>query len=167
MTKPMRFVLQALNYALFMALVWYFSFSPPFRQLAADQAVVTLAFAHAGERREACRTLSPEELAKLPPNMRLQTDCPRERSPITVNLLLDGALIIEEVANPPGLYSDQGVDIYRSVKVPVGEHRLKVTMNDNVRIEGPTNTLEQTVTLAPAQLLVVDYNSDTHEFVIK
>ncbi len=167
MANAMRFVLQALNYAVFMALVWYFSFLPPFRQLAPDQAVVTLAFAHAGERREDCRTLSPEELAKLPPNMRLQTDCPRERSPVTVDLLLDGKPVIDEVAIAPGLYSDQGVDVYRSVKVPAGEHHLKVTMNDNVRVAGSTHTHEQTVTLMPAQLLVVDFNSDTHQFVVK
>lgn len=167
MAKAMRFVLQAFNYALFMALVWYFSFSPPFRRLAPDQAVVTLAFAHAGERREECRTLSAEELARLPPNMRLQTDCPRERSPVTVELLLDGELAIEEVAEAPGLYEDQGVDIYRSIKVPAGEYRLQVKMNDNVRVEGPTHTHEQIVTLTPAQLLLVDFDSDTHEFVVK
>lgn len=167
MAKAMRFALQALNYAVFMALVWYFSFSPPFRQLATDQAVVTLAFAHAGERREACRTLSPEELAKLPPNMRMQIDCPRERSPIRVDLLLDDELVMEELANPPGLYSDQGADIYRSVKVPIGEHRLKVTMNDSVHVEGPTHTHEQTVILTPAQLLVVNFDSEINKFVVK
>lgn len=167
MANAMRFALQALNYAIFMTLVWYFSFSPPFRQLAPDQAVITLAFAHAGERRKECRTLGPEELANLPPNMRLQMDCPRERSPITVDLLLDGKPAIEEVANAPGLYEDQGVDVYRSVKVSAGEHHLKVTMNDSVRIEGSTHTHEQTVTLAPAQLLVVDFDSDTHKFVVK
>lgn len=129
--------------------------------------MITLAFAHAGERREECRTLSPGELAKLPPNMRLQMDCPRERSPVTVDLLLDGKPVIEEVANAPGLYEDQGVDVYRSVKVPAGEHHLKVTMNDSVRVAGPTYTHEQTVTLMPAQLLVVDFNSDTHQFVVK
>lgn len=167
MANAMRFALQALNYALFMALVWYFSFQPSFQRLTPDQAVVTLAFAHAGERREECRTLSPEEMAKLPPNMRLATDCPRERSPITVDLLLDGELVMQEIANPPGLYGDQGVDVYKSVKVLAGEHQLKVSMNDNSRVEGPTHTHEQTVSLVPAQLLVIDFNSDIHKFVIK
>ena len=167
MANAMRFVLQAVNYAIFMLLVWYFSFSPPFRQLAPDQAVVTLAFAHAGERREECQTLTPAELAKLPPNMRLQMNCPRERSPIVVDLLLDGEPVIHEVANPPGLYEDQGVDVYRSVKVPAGEHHLKVTMNDNARVEGFTHTHEQTISLAPAQLLVVDFNSEEHKFIVK
>jgi len=167
MNKAVRFALQALNYALFMGLVWYFSFSPPLRQLAPDEAVITLAFAHAGERREECRIMSPEELAELPPNMRVQTDCPRERSPITVDLLLDGEPVINVVANPPGLYADQGVDVYRSVKIPAGEHHLLVRMNDNVRVEGPAYVHEQTVTLVPAQLLLVDFDSENHKFVVR
>jgi hypothetical protein len=167
MSKAIRFALQALSYALFMAVVWYFSFSPPFRQLEPDQAVITLAFAHAGERREECRALSPEEMAKLPPNMRRPADCPRERSPIVVDLLLNGEPAIKEVANAPGLYSDQGVSLYRRVKVPAGEHLLSVSMNDNVRVEGPTFTHEQRVNIKPGQMLVVDFDSDERKFVIK
>jgi len=167
MHKVLRYPLQALNYTLFMLLVWYFSAAPPYAQLQPDQAVITVAFSHAGERREECRQLSQEELNKLPPNMRAPMDCPRERSPVTVQLLLDGKPLLEEVARAPGLYSDLGVDIYRSAKVPAGKHTLAVQMNDNVRVEGPTYTHEQTVTLEPAQLLVVDFNSETGKFVIK
>jgi hypothetical protein len=167
MPEVLRYPLQALNYALFMLLVWYFSAAPPYAQLQPDQAVVTMAFSHAGERREECRKLSQEELAKLPPNMRAPMDCPRERSPVTVQLRLDGELLIEEVANAPGLYNDLGIDIYRSAKVPVGKHTLAVQMNDNVRVEGPTYSHEQTVTLEPAQLLVIDFNSETGSFIIQ
>jgi len=167
MPELLRYPLQALNYSIFMLLVWYFSAAPPYRQLTPDQAVVTVAFAHAGERREPCRELSREELDKLPPNMRAPMDCPRERSPVTVELLLDGKLLVREVVRPPGLFNDQGIDVYRSTKVPAGKHRLTVQMNDNVRVEGPTYTHEETVTLTPAQLLVVNFNSDTGKFFIQ
>ena len=167
MPNLLRLPLQALNYTVFMGIVWYFSFSPPFQQLTPDQAVVTLALAHAGERREDCRTLTPAEMAKLPPNMRLATDCPRERSPISIELLLDGKSVIKEVANPPGLYSDQGVDIFKSMKIPAGEHNLSIIMNDNVRVEGPTYTHKQKVILKPAQMLLIDFNSDNKTFIVK
>lgn len=167
MTKVLRYPLQVLNYTLFMLLVWYFSAAPPYRQLQPDQAVITVAFAHAGERIEECRKLSQQELARLPPNMRAPLDCPRERSPVSVQLLLDGKLLLEEVARAPGLYSDLGVDIYRSAKVPAGKHMLAVQMNDNVRVEGPTYTHKETVTLEPTQLLVVNFNSETGKFFIK
>ncbi len=167
MPEILRYPLQVLNYTLFMLLVWYFSAAPPYTQLQPDQAVITVAFAHAGERVGECRKLSQEELARLPPNMRAPLDCPRERSPVSVQLLLDGKLLLEEVARAPGLYSDLGVDIYRTAKVPVGKHTLAVQMNDNVRVEGPTYTHEETVSLEPAQLLVVNFNSETGKFFIK
>lgn len=166
MLKVLRYPLQVLNYTLFMLLVWYFSAAPPYTQLQPDEAVVAVAFAHAGERREECRQLSQEELAKLPPNMRAPMDCPRERSPVTVRLLMDGELLIDEVAHAPGLYNDLGIDVYRSAKVPAGKHKLAVWMNDNVRVEGPTHTHEEMVTLEPAQLLVIDFNSETGSFFV-
>lgn len=167
MHKLLRYPLQALNYTLFMVLVWYFSAAPPYRQLTPEQAVITVAFAHAGERREACRELSQEDLAKLPPNMRAPMDCPRERSPVSVDLLIDDQLVIDEVRNAPGIYSDLGVDVYRSAKVIAGEHRLLVHMNDNARVDGPTHVHEEVVTLKPAQHLVINFDSDTGKFFIK
>ena len=167
MPEFLRYPLQAVNYGVFMLLVWYFSAAPPYTQLTANQAVITVAFSHAGELREECRQLSQEELAKLPPNMRAPMNCPRERSPVTVQLLLDGELLIEDVAHAPGLYNDLGIDIYRSAKVPVGKHTLAVRMNDNVRVEGPTHSHEETVTLGPAQLLVIDFNSEIRSFIVR
>ncbi len=167
MSRVLRYPLQALNYALFMLLVWYFSSAPAFTQLEPDQAVITVAFSHAGKRLEDCHQLSQEELARLPPNMRAPMDCPRERSPVAVKLFLDGNLFLEEVAYAPGLYHDLGVDIYRSAKVPVGMHRLDVQMDDNARLEGPSYTHRETVTLQPAQLLVVDFNPETGSFIIQ
>jgi hypothetical protein len=40
-------------------------------------------------------------------------------------------------------------------------------MNDNMHVEGPTYTHEETVNLEPAQLLVVDFNSETGAFVVQ
>jgi hypothetical protein len=167
MPRVLRYLLQAFNYSVFMLLVWYFSAAPAYVQLAPDQAVITVAFAHAGKRREKCRKLSQEELARLPPNMRAPMECPRERSPVTVELYLDGKLLLKEVAYPPGLYKDLGVDIYRRTKVPIGTHKLEVRMNDDLNVKGPTYTYEGTISLKPAQLLVVNFDSDAGKFIIE
>ncbi|MCP4233139.1 MAG: hypothetical protein GY770_06075, partial [Aestuariibacter sp.] len=66
--KPLRYVLQALNYSLFMGLIWYFASAPSIRIIEEDEAMLTMAFPHAGELREPCRRLSQEELNKLAPN---------------------------------------------------------------------------------------------------
>lgn len=49
--KPLRLLLQAVNYAVFMALVWYFASYPEIRIIDDDEAVLTIAFAHAGQLR--------------------------------------------------------------------------------------------------------------------
>jgi hypothetical protein len=167
MPKILRYLLQAVNYSVFMFLVWYFSASPAYTHLTPEQAVITVAFSHAGVRIEECHKLSQEELAKLPPNMRAPMDCPRERSPITVELLLDDKPLVRQVYQPPGLYNDLGVDVYLSAKVPSGNHKLTMGMNDNVHVQGFTYADEKMVTLIPAQLLVVNFNSDTGQFFIQ
>ena len=159
-------LLQIVNYTLFMGLVWYFSFNPPYRQLAEDKAVVTPAFGHAAKRIYECNVLSQEELNKLAPNMRKPMDCPRERSPVTIELRLDGELAAREVIRAPGLYQDQSVDVYRNIKLPRGEHVLSVWMNDDVNAEGPTYQFEQSVSLQPAQRLVLSFDANKNGFTV-
>ena len=101
--KPLRFVLQAINYTVFMAMVWYFATSPSIQIIADDEAMITIAFSHAGQLREPCRRLSQEELNKLPPNMRKLDDCPRERSPVTIQALLDDEPFYSTALPPPGM----------------------------------------------------------------
>ena len=166
MHKALRYALQGLTYALFMAIVWYFSIKPPYHQLEAGQAVITLAFSHAARLRESCRQLTQEELAKLAPNMRLSMDCPRARSPVTIELYLDGKQMTRQLIEPPGLHADQGVDLFQRIKVPAGDHQLLVWMNDDVNVDGPTYRYEQNVTLEPEQQLVIDFDAGAGGFFI-
>jgi hypothetical protein len=166
MNKVQRYALQLVNYSLFMAIVWYFSAKPEYHQLEEDQAVVTLAFAHAAKLREKCRMRTQEELNKLPPNMRLPSECPRERSPVSVKMYLDDELIMEKVVDAPGFHQDQGVDVFHRTKVPAGGHQLRVFMNDDVNVKGPTHRLIKDVTLLPEQQLMVDFNAEKGEFFI-
>jgi len=158
--KPLRLVLQAINYTVFMAIVWYFATSPSIRIIADDEAVITIAFSHAGQLREPCRRLTQEELNDLPPNMRKLDDCPRERSPVTIQAKLDDEAFYSAVLPPPGLFGDGGVDVFHKVKIPAGEHHLSLKMNDSVRIEGFNHQLESPVKIDPAQILLVGFDLD-------
>ena len=159
--KPVRYLLQGFNYAVFMALVWYFSAAPAIRLLDENEAVLTIAFGHAGELREPCRRLTQEELNQLAPNMRKLEDCPRERSPIRIEALLDGELLYRDVLEPPGLFDDGSVDVYFSTRLPAGEHLINLRMNDSVRIEGFNHELESRVDLAPSRVLLVGFSDKT------
>ena len=164
--KPLRFLLQAINYSIFMGLVWYFASAPAVRLIGENESKITIAFAHAGQLREPCRMLSQEELNELAPNMRKLDDCPRERSPVLIEAELDGKTIYNVSLPPPGLFGDGGVDVFYSAKIPSGQHHLRLKMNDSVRIEGFNHQFEQTVNIEPAQILLVSFESK-YGFVLK
>lgn len=167
MNKVLRYGLQILFYALFMAAVWYFSIKPAYHQLDTGQAVITLSFIHATKVREPCRKLTQEELMKLAPNMRLQLDCPRERSPLVLEMYLDETLITKVQIEPPGFHKDQSVSFFERVKVTAGEHKLRIWMNDDVKVAGVVHHYEQLVSLKPEQLLLVDFDAQANSFVTK
>ena len=158
--NPLRFLLQAVNYCLFMGLIWYFS-ALPIRIMAEEEAMITIAFAHAGELREPCRKLSSEELAQLPANMRKLEDCPRERSAVLIEALLDGETLYKELLQPSGLFRDGGVDIYYNGRISSGKHRFDIKMNDNARGEGFNHIFSQDINIRPAQIILVDFDSLT------
>lgn len=155
---PLRYLLQAFNYTLFMGLVWYFASAPSVSLIGADEGQLTIAFAHAGQLREPCRRLSQEELNKLAPNMRKLDDCPRERSPVTIEAKVDDATVYRDLLTPPGLFGDGGVDVFYSTRISVGKHRLNLKMNDSVRIEGFNHRFEEIVTIEPGQILLLGFD---------
>lgn len=101
---------------------------------------------------------------KLAPNMRLPTDCPRERSPLRLELYLDDKLLTKASVEPPGYHKDQGVNLFRRIKVNAGEHTLRLWMNDDVNIEGATYQYEKLVLLKPEQQLLVDFDKESGGF---
>lgn len=151
---------QLVLYGLFALAVGVFSHWPPYQHLAADLALIKLSLVHTGKPVGDCRPLTPEELEKLPPNMRAPVQCPRERSPVTVELDIDGAPAVRAEAAPSGLARDGASAIYRRLPVPAGERLISVRLRDDVRSAGFAYRLERRVHLAPAQVLVIDFNTE-------
>ena len=151
---------QALLFAAFALVIGVFSRWPVYHHLGPDQAVIKVSFAHTGKPVSDCRPLSAEELAKLPPNMRAPMRCPRERSPVTREVDIDGQPVLRRTAAPSGLSRDGASSMYQRVQVSAGEQRIAVRMKDDVRHEGFTHQREATVKLAPAQILVIDFDAE-------
>jgi hypothetical protein len=153
-----RYLAQAVLYGAFNAFIGYFSTSPAYTHLPPDQALIRLSFSHAAQRKVPCHERTPEELAKLAPNMRAQFDCPRERAPVTVELEMDGQLLYHLVVPPSGLAKDGASTVYRRVPVAAGSHRFKLRLADAPN--GEFNYLsEKTVDLKPARILVIDFSA--------
>lgn len=151
---------QALLYGAFALVIGLFSRWPPYQHLAPDQALLKLSFNHQGKPVSECIRASAEELAKLPPNMRAPVRCPRERSPITVELEVDGRPVLREVAPPSGLSRDGSSAVYHRMELAAGSHQIAVRLKDDARSSGFDYTREATVTLKPAQILVIDFDPE-------
>ena len=158
---------QVLLYAAFAAAIGIFSHWPRYQHLAPEQALIKVSLTHQGQRLGDCIEQTPDELAKLPPNMRAPTRCPRERSAVTIEVDIDGVLAHRQVAQPSGLSRDGAAAIYRRLAVVAGAHRIAVRLKDDARSPGFDYTHEQAVTLAPAEILVIDFDPATHRISLR
>ena len=105
MLKPAAAIVgQVALYGAFAAFIGYFATNPVYRQIPDDVALIKISFSHLGDRE--CRKRTPEELEKMPRNMRATMDCPRERSDIKVEVDLDDQPLFKHVLHPTGLYKD-------------------------------------------------------------
>ncbi len=166
-TRLLRYLGQAVAYAVFAAGVGYFAAAPAYRHLPADTGVVKLSFSHAAERLGACRERGAQELAALPPNMRQRLDCPRERAPVAIEVALDGQLLYRDLLQPSGFKRDGAANVYRRFSVATGAHRLTLRLNDRAGATGYNFVAERDIQLAPAQVLVVDFDPVRGGFVLK
>lgn len=159
MLKPAAAIVgQVILYGAFAAFVGYFATSPKYQQIPDDVALIKLSISHLGDRE--CRKRTPEELKKMPPNMRAPMECPRERSDINLEVDLDGQPVYRTVMHPTGLYKDGVSTVYKRFEVKAGTHQLTVRMNDNLIKPGFNFVKEAQITLKPAQVMVIDFNPD-------
>ena len=159
MTRATAWAGQVLLYGLFALAIAVFSSWPGYRPLPAGQALLKVSFIHHAQRVAECRPFTAEELAKLAPNMRTPMKCGRERAPVLIEVDLDGATVYRHEAVPSGLSRDGASSVYHRLQVPAGQHRITVRLKDRV---GPAfnHTREATVTLKPAQVLVIDFDAE-------
>lgn len=159
MNKFAVWIGQGLLYAALAVVIAVFSRWPVYQNLAADRALIKISISHQGQLVGDCVELNPDELARLPPNMRAPKSCPRERSPLTIEVDVDGELVHQQVANPSGLSGDGAAVVYRRLEVPAGKHRIEIRMKDDARSKGFDYTRNEEVDLAPAEILVVDFDA--------
>jgi hypothetical protein len=164
--NALRLAAQLALYVPLMALIGYFSTAPRYATLAPDAALVRLSFIHAAERKEPCRERTPEELAKLPPNMRAKLDCPRERAMLLVELEIDGEIALRREVPPAGVQRDGNATVYHRLPVPAGRHRIVARLRDRPGA-GFNYEREATLELAPGAALLIDFSKEKGGFVFR
>ncbi len=161
----LRLAGQFIVIAVLFAAVATFADWPAYRQFPPGSAIVLLTFVHGADRKAECRRLTPQEIEKLPPNMRRVQDCPRARRPIYVELDLGGRTAFHESLPPTGIAGDGPSRVYQRFVVPAGKYDIAVRMRDTPRGEGFDHTREEAVTLVPDQTFVIDFRAERGEFL--
>jgi hypothetical protein len=163
----MKFLGQAVFYALFMGAIGFLSVRPELRLLADDEAIVSVSFSHAGQRLGECRRLTQDELNALPPNMRTPDDCPRGRHSVRVRLQVDGEVLYEDELPPSGLWSDGKSVAYRRQRVNAGLHRIRMELDDagSAEVYGHSEIVE--IDLRPGQNFVIGFDELSQTFIFK
>lgn len=163
----LRMAGQFLVIAALFAAVAAFSDWPVYRQIPRGSAIVILTFVHSADRKADCRRLTPEEIQKLPPNMRRVQECPRGRRPIYVELDLGGRRVFQASLAPTGIAGDGPSKVYERFVVPTGSYNIAVRMRDTPRSEGFDHERRGTVTLAADQMFVIDFRNENGDFVFR
>lgn len=167
MNSVFRLLGQGVVMLVFIGFVGYFADSPAYTHFPPDQAMIKLSFSHGAERRGECRKLSPEEIAKMPPNMRRPTECPRERLPVQVELSVDGQKLYQASLPPSGLSGDGPSRAYQRFTMSPGPHRLQVRLRDTARVEGWDFEREADIDLRPSQNFVIDFRNESGGFIFR
>ena len=158
MDKTVRYLGQAALYALFFLPLVYISHSPNYKNLDEGIAVLKVAVRHPGEIIGECTSSAVEGHGMRPSSMTQAIEvCPRERSPLQLELVLDGKILYSATVPPSGLHNDGISSMYRRFELPAGSHKLQIKMNDDVKVEGYNWQLEQEIILAPAQVMVASF----------
>ena len=167
MIRALRLLAQFVVIAALFAGVSWLSDRPTYRQIPEGTGVMMLSFVHSADRRGECRRLSPEEIAKLPPNMRRVQDCPRVRRPIYVELDLDGRNVYRASLPPTGIAGDGPSRVYQRFVLPARKYDIAVRMRDTARAEGFDHERHDKIDFAPDQLFVIDYRPESGEFIFR
>ena len=167
MYKAMRYLVQLGAYAAFAVIVGYLSFWPRFQYASADLATVKLSLSHATERVEPCVQLTPEEIAKLAPNMRREQSCGRQRLPLVLQLEVDGEVTLELEAAPSGLWEDGPASVYERFDLSAATHTITIRLRDSARVDSWDYTHTEDVVLEAGRYVTITFRPENGGFRIR
>lgn len=163
----MRLLGQSIFYAMFAAVVGLFSVWPEVRLFADDEAVVSVSFSHVGKRIVECRVLTAEEINALMSDLSNNSECPRGRHPVRVEIKTGDDILYSATIPASGLSSDGAAIVYQRIKVAVGKHRLQVSLGESGSQSGYDWTHTELVTLKSGQNLVVGFDDLSQMFTFE
>ena len=161
MPEPVRILLAISAFAVFAAGIGYFSRAPVYSYADPSAGVIKVSLSRATARIEPCVQLTPEEIARLSPNMRREMQCERERRPLALEVSVDGERLVAIEQAPSGIWNDGAVSIYSSHAVAAGEHRLTVRLREaGPGIEDWSLTMDEDVVIEAGRYYTLTYRDE-------
>ena len=137
-----------------------------------DVAVLRLSWRAAARVEEACRTLSAEELERLPVHMRNPEACRRRGVPYRLEVEVDGAPTLGERMQPAGPQGDRPIYVFHDLPVEPGDHHVRVTFvpqedEDDQDDERDGLPFDGRLRFAPTDVALITYDATAGKLVLR
>jgi hypothetical protein len=154
--RPGQLAGQAACWALFAVTAGVFAHWPTYSPLPEGHGELKLSMAHLTERLEPCVQLNPEELAALPPNMRMPERCPRARAHALIELDANGRPLLSTAVRPAGLARGGRAYLQSRWDLPAGDYALELRLRDTPRDDGFDQVQRFTLRLAVGESALIN-----------
>lgn len=139
----------------------------PYEPDTRETALVRLSWRAVGDRLEECRAPTQEELDALPLHMRPKEICGSRLTPFALSVSLDGVAVYSGQIRASGAREDRPTYVFHQFEVAPGTHRLSVRFApDREGSASAPLVLDETVTLAPREVLLVTQDSDSDQLIV-
>ena len=168
MTMPHDLTQRALQIFIIVVVIagiGYFADNPGYRVTAQGKTELRLVIRHSGILLGECERQSAEDLDSLPANMRQPMSCPREKSPLSLELRMNDAPLFRGDVHPSGLHDDGVLALYREFSVPTGTADVALMVKDQVALENYNHRLEKQLDLSRDSVLLVSFTDQGISFI--
>jgi ferredoxin len=127
-----------------------------------DHALLRLGWRLAGQVKERCRDLTPEELARRPVHMRQPRECAAEVLSYDLRAVVDGRVVAEKIVRSPGLRADRPLSVEEDLEIAPGEHTVSVTFTPHeAGGGGKVLSFERRVGFERGRVVLITSDNDT------
>jgi ferredoxin len=126
-----------------------------------DHALLRLGWRLAGQVKEQCRDLTPEELARRPVHMRKPRECVTEVLSYDLRAVVDNRVVAEKLVRSPGLRADRPLSVEEDLRIAPGDHEVSVTFTPHTAgATGKALSLQRRIRFDRGRVVLITSEND-------
>ena len=139
----------------------------PYTFYEQKDSMLMFSFKHSGKNISEGKALTKEELAKLPPHMRVRAPKSTKRYPVYAEVEVDGKKVVSRSYNPGGLKSEGSSYAYEKIITTPRVHKVKIRMSDTNSHENFDYIYDQEIEFKPGRQICIDFSDGIKSFYIR